>query len=314
MGEPPGVTTAAQKVTLRTFDDIRKSIGELQRAAARDPAKAREAAALSQMKSAMDARLNEVVAGDGAIDEVLPIAWADALDKARKLKLDEVERFLTGPQAAIFRKGADGQPVVQGGEVMAKFWGNRPGLSDDVDSFRRLIADNPDLLGRFRSMVTTEGAATQDMAGKLGGKFVKWVDAMTPGLRKTFSPDDFDTLQRIAQDIRRAEQAAQAGMARGSPSYQNAANALDVGLLGSPGVRRVAGYVPWGQDVLQWAQESAVKGKAKRLADVVSDAQAAADALQLVGFRNPSAAQQMLANPAVQGLFYRTPAVIAADR
>lgn len=315
MGPPPEAQAVPQMVTLKEFDNLRKSIGQIQRAAQRDPARATEAAALGKMKAALDDRINEVVRGDGAVEEVLPIAWADALDQARKLKLAEVERFMTGPQAALFRTGADGQPLVQGGEVVSKFWGNRPGLADDVESFRRLIADNPKLLGQFRSMVTTEGAATADAGGKLGTKFARWVDNMMPGLQKTFDPQEVDMLRRLAMDIKRSEAAAAAGMSRGSNTYQNASNALSLGMLDSPAVTAVAQRVPFGgATAVNWLREAARTSKARRMAEVVSDAQIAAEALEAMGLRQPGAVSRALADPAVQGLFYRGAPVLAADR
>jgi hypothetical protein len=235
------------------------------------------------MKTALDDRVNQVVAGDGAIDEVLPIDWANKLDEARKAKVDQVQRFRTGPQASIFRTGSDGQPLVQGGEVAAKFWGNRPGIADDVSSFRKLIDDKPDLLGQFRSLITTEGAATADAGGRLTSKFVKWVDQTLPGLKKAFDADDVKTLRRIAEDIKRSEAAASAGMSRGSNTYQNAQNALNLGLLDSPLLGMAANRIPLigsftgpGLDALKGSARTA---KAERLSGLLSDARASGESL-----------------------------------
>lgn len=302
------------KVTLGEFDNLRKSIGQLERAAQRDPARATEAAALGEMRKAMDERVNQVVAGDGAIDENLPIAWADALDRARGMKVKEVDRFMTGPQSQLFRKGADGQPLRQGGEVASLFWGNRPGLAEDVQSFRKLIDDNPALLGQFRSMVTTEGAGTADAAGRLGTKFAKWVDAMRPGIEKAFSPDQVDMLSRIAQDIRRGESAAAAGMSRGSNTYQNANNALKLGLLDSAPLQWIANKIPVGGAALTAIREAARNDKAARLSAALSDPAVAAQALLTGGVQAPGLASRALSSPAVQGLFYRAPAPLLAGR
>lgn len=305
MGDAPGAESVARKVTLKDFDDLRKSIGQVQRAAAQDPARATEAKALADMKAALDNRINEVVRGDGAADEVLPLAWADALDQARKLKVAEVERFMTGPQARMFRRGADGLPQVQGGEVSSLFWGNRPGLSEDVQAFRRLVDDNPRLLGQFRSMVTTEGAGMADAGGRLTTKFARWVDNMMPGIEKAFEPDQVDLLRRLSQDVRRAESAAAAGMSRGSNTYQNAQNALSLGLLDSPAVSAIAGRVPLAGPAVNWLRDASRAQKATRLAEVLADANAAANALDAAGNRVPPAAIRALSDPAIQALFYR---------
>ena len=314
MGAPPGAEAIPKKVTLREFDNLRKSIGQVQRGAAADPERATEAAALSKMKQTLDDRINEVVRGDGKADEVLPIAWADALDQARKLKLDEVQRFMTGPQAAIFRRGSDGQPLVQGGEVAAKFWGNRPGLSDDVKSFKRLIGDNPRLLGQFQSMVTTEGAATATNAGNMTGKFARWVENSLPGLKEAFSPEQVRTLQRIAQDVKRAEAAAAAGMSRGSNTYQNAQNALNLGLLDNPMVSAAAGRMPLGiGGAFDWMKTAAKDGKARRLAGVLSDSELAANALMLQQAPRGKMANALM-NPELQRALLRAAPLSSTDR
>ena len=298
-----------RKVTLKEFDNLRKSIGNLQREAAREPGRATEAKALGQMKQAMDERINEVVRGDGAADEVLPIAWADALDEARRLKLKEVERFLTGPQAEMARKGRDGQQLLQGGEVTAKFWGNRPGVADDVKSLRRLIDDDPKLLGQFRELVTTEGASTQTAGGNLSSKFVKWVEQRLPGLQQAFEPDQVRTLRRLAADIKRGDVANAAGAARGSPTYMNAANATRLGLLDSNVVDVLANRLPLGGLGLSALRGFGQQRVTEDLAQLLVNPQAASSALlRLQQPRAVNALEALLEQSA-----YRGAPVLAAD-
>ena len=265
-------TRVPQKVTLKDFEDLRKSIGQEQRAAGR-AGNNTAAKALGEMKKALDDRIDDVVRGDGAIDENLPIDWADKLTAARKAKVEQISRFRTGPQASIFRQGADGQPVVQGGEVAAKFWGQRPGVADDVKAFRRLIDDKEDLLGQFRSMITTEGADTQTAAGNLSSKFSKWVENSLPGLKEAFDKDQVKLLQRISHDIKRADAAAAAGMSRGSNTYQNSQNALQLGLLDNPILRVLADRIPVANSLtspaLAWGRDKVRYAKAQRLAELL---------------------------------------------
>ena len=317
MGDAPGAEAIPKQVTLREFDNLRKSIGSSARGARLDPERAAEAAALDKMKGALDDRINEVVRGDGGIDENLPIEWANQLDAARRSKLDQVQRFRTGPQASIFRTGSDGLPQVQGGEIAAKFWGSRPGVADDVKSLKRLIGDKPELLGQFRSMVTTEGAGTATATGNLSSKFVKWVENTLPGLKAGFEPDQVKALQRIAQDIKRAEAAAGAGMARGSNTYQNAQNALNLGLLDNPILNAAANRIPLVNNVsgpaLGWMRDTAREAKGRRLAGLLSDAGLTADALGLVGANNAQL-PGLLANPELQSLLLRGAPVAVGDR
>jgi hypothetical protein len=300
-----------RKVTLKEFDNLRKSIGNLQREAAREPGRATEAKALGQMKQAMDERINEVVRGDGAADEVLPIAWADALDEARRLKLKEVERFLTGPQAEMARKGRDGQQLLQGGEVTAKFWGNRPGVADDVKSLRRLIDDNKQLLGQFRELITTDAASTQTAGGNLSSKFVKWVEQRLPGLAQAFEPDQVRTLRRLAADIKRGDVANAAGAARGSPTYMNAANATRLGLLDSNVVDVLANRLPLGGLGLSALRGYGQQRVTEDLAQLLVNPQAASNAL--LRLQQPGRVNA-LTDPAMLEALYRSAPVLAADR
>jgi hypothetical protein len=280
MGEAP----TASKVTLREFDDLRKSIG-IEARTARKAGNDTLARSLDDMRQALDDRLEAVVRGDGAIDENLPLDWANKLDAARKSKVDQVQRYRTGPQAALFKQGADGQPMAQaGGEVTAKFWGNRPGLAGDVRSLRRLIDDDPQLLGQFRSLITTEGAEKAAQGGELGQRFVRWTRDMLPGLREAFSPDDVLALQAIADDVERATTAAKRGMGPGSNTYQNTAHALDGGLLDSRPVRALSQRLPllrtFAEPMRGAIVESGVKLKAQRLGGLLADAERAAAALE----------------------------------
>lgn len=307
-----GAKTVPTKVTLREFQDLRSSAREAQRGAVRD-GNDRAARALSKIIEAMDNRVNEVVRGDGAADEVLPIAWADALDEMRRLKLKEVERFLTGPQAELARKGRDGQALRQGGEVTGLFWGNRPGIADDVKSLRRLIEDEPKLLGQFRELITTEGASTQTAGGNLSNKFVKWVDQRLPGLQQAFEPDQVRTLRRLAADIKRGDVANAAGAARGSPTYMNAANATKLGLLDSNVIDVLANRLPFGGLGLSALRGYGQGRVSEDLAALLVNPQAAADALTKMQ-QSQSGVLGVLGDPLLSQLAVRGAPVLAADR
>jgi hypothetical protein len=226
----------------------------------------------NQASAAMTAQIKAL---DKAIETQAP---ADVLGRWKEANASRHaigQRFGTGPQAAIFST-RNGEPLAQGGKVAAKFWGNRPGLTEDVQAFRRLVDDNPAMLGQFRSMITTEGADKAAQGGVLGATFVDWVRNMKPGLREAFEPAQLASLERIAADVERAGAAAKLGMGPGSNTYQNAATALDAGLLGSPMVKSLAQRTP----ILRSIAERASKAKALRLSDLLSNAGGAADELQ----------------------------------
>jgi len=292
-------------------DALRKSIGQAQRAASKDPERATEALALGKMREAIDGRIDEVVRGDGAIDETLPIEWANALTDAQRLKRTQVEKFRTGPQAAAFDRGVDGLPKLQGGEFASKVWGNRPGIADDIKQFRQVMDEKPALLGKFRSMVTTEGAGTATAGGELSSKFVRWVDNALPGLKAGFETDQVKALQRIAADIKRANAGASAGMSRGSNTYQNAANALSLGLLDSPLLNTAANRVPMVNALtgpgLQWMRESAREKMARELSSLLADPAQAANALLRLS-------RPQSQNPLIAASLARVAPVLPADQ
>jgi hypothetical protein len=249
----------------------------------------KEAAALTEQLKAIDATVTRL--GNGNLYEgeawapEMGDTWADA-NAAHAAKMDQ---FHTGPQASIFKP----TNPARGGEVGQLFWGNRPGLADDVDSFKKLIGDNPALLGQFRSMVTTDAADKAAQGDVLGQKFVDWTTNMLPGLKRAFDPKEVQTLQNIAADVKRAAAAAKLGRDGGSDTYQKASHALDAGLLDSDLMRLIAKPIPFGETVRSALAESAGKSKARRLADLLVDPKAAAAAL--------SGTQPGPARAAVQG-------------
>jgi len=282
MGDLPVDEVIPRAVTWREAQNLRSSINDLWSEAS-TKGKKREAAALQKMIDALDNATEDVASGKLQPDEFFPdgaaAKWRQALDEFSSFR----GRFDTGPQSAMFRRGADGRPIASGGKVAPRFWGTGAAAADNVRSFRRLVADNPELLGQFKAMVTTEGAGTADASGALGVKFVRWVENALPGLKAGFQPQEVRQLQRLAADAKRASMAASAGMARGSNTYQNASNALSLGLLDSPLLNAAANRVPIANTVsgpaLQWMRESARARMAEQLANVMLDPATAAEAL-----------------------------------
>jgi hypothetical protein len=121
------------------------------------------------------------------------------------------------------------------------------------------------------------------------------------------------TLQRIAQDVKRAESAAAAGMSRGSNTYQNAQNALNLGLLDNPMVSAAAGRVPYFGGALDWFKSTTKEGKARRLAGVLSDSELAANALMQQQARRGAIANALM-DPYVQQNLIRAAPLAGSDR
>jgi hypothetical protein len=256
---------------------------------------------------------------DVAIEKQLPPEVLAKWQEANASRAAMGQRFDNGPQASIFST-RNGEPIKQSGEVARLFWGNRPGLAEDVQAFRRLINDNQALLGQFKSMVTTEGAATAGADAALGQRFVNWTKNQLPGLREAFSPAEVQKLQNIADDVQRAINASKRGMGPGSNTYQNAVTALDAGLLDSPLVKAASSRIPFLNTLTEPGRaalaEQASKGKAVRLSDLLIDSRAAADALAAIpsqSFRRP-VPLSALVNPQLAQFGYRAAPAIGADR
>jgi len=313
-GGGTGPAAQPRKVTLGQLETLRQDIGELARNA---PPQSREKLALDRMRAALDDRIDEVVRGDGLPDENLPIDWANKLTAARQAKVDQVQTTGTGPQSFALRRGQDGMPMYQSQELAQKAWRqNAP--PEDIQQLRKLIDKNPRVLQQFRSMVTTEGAGTADAGGALTSKFVRWTENALPGLRKVFNEGEVKTLQRIAQDIKRAEAAAAAGKTRNSSTYQNAANALSLGMLDSPVLNAAANRVPVVNSFtgpgLQWMREGAREKQARALARLFTDPAEAARVLDAAAVKPDSEFAKMLANPQFRASVLRTAPVLQADR
>jgi hypothetical protein len=231
-------------------------------------------ATFTAQKTALDTAISQDLSPEAQA------AWAEA-NASHAAKMD---RFHTGPQSSIFRVGKDGAPLLESGDVTGKFWNAGGSADKDVQSFRRLVDDNPAMLGQFRRMITTEGAGTQTAAGNLASKFPKWVSQNMPGLREAFPPNDVAALERISEDIKRAAQATDAGASKGSPSYRNVANALSSGLLESPAVRNVLAKIPFtkglGAVALDGLSGKVKASQANVLANLLSDPTGAAAALE----------------------------------
>lgn len=241
-----------------------------------------ERAALVAMKKTLDDRISSASRGDLLPSEVFSPEAMAAFQGANAAHGNKAQRFLTGPQADIFRRAGNGEPMVQGGEIAAKFWGNRPGAADDVKAFRRLVDDNPALLGQFRSMIATEGAAAAGKSGDLGQKYVNWVRQSLPALREAMEPKNLAVLQNIAKDIARAEKAAASGAPRGSKTFRSANNALRLGLIDNPVVTWAANKVPLGGAVQAAIQRPFRESRANALAELLADPTRAANALESI--------------------------------
>ena len=107
-GAPPEAGTFAKAVPFSQLQNLRSSIGEAADEAINKGRK-KEAAALSKMIADIDSSVNKVGAGLGEEGEHFPADMVARWRAANKAHENKMDRFFTGPQASMFRKGGDGQ-------------------------------------------------------------------------------------------------------------------------------------------------------------------------------------------------------------
>lgn len=283
MGEAPGATTIPKAIPYQQLDNLRKSLGDALRSAVKNEQTV-DAGALRSMIAALDAKVERVAGGGGGANEVFPDDIAQAWKKARELHKAQTERFNTGPQAQMFRRGADGLPIARGGELAGKFINSTRGQTDDASALQRLIQGDQGVTDAARNYIATDAAGQTNALGQLtSSKFGNWRDARS-GMLETLLPDqDNALLKAISGNLGRAESAQRLGMAAGSNTQQNIQSALDLGLLDMPLVNILANKVPLlGQftgPALGALKDSARKAKANTLGELLADPEALQEAL-----------------------------------
>jgi len=276
---PPGTVntsgTFANPVTFNELQNLRSSIGE---AANEAQAKGRnkEFGALSKMIADIDAGVNAVAEGKGSIQESFPPdivkAWRDANAAHEAAQL----RFRTGPQASMFRMGGDNLPAAQGAELAPKFFNAAKSQADDVQSFRRLVQDDPSLVAGLKNYAITDLANQADRFGNLSNsQFNGWLNGRSGAVNGLFGDQERAILKKIGSDVEASDLAENLGAATKSNTVQNAQNALRVGLLDNPLVTFLAHKTPFVSSLtgpaLTALRETARKSKAQALGGLLSD-------------------------------------------
>jgi len=263
--------TEAQAVPFDQLQKLRSSINEAINDAERN-GRNQAKAALVTMKNAIDNKVADVAGGNVQPGEVFTSqaidAWGQALNAHAAKKL----QFNSGPQAAMFRRGADGQPAIQGAEIPGKFFSSSRSQVGNAQSFRRLVADNPQLMGDLRRYAITDAAGQVDQFGNLtNAKFNRWLSARSGATGEIFNEQQRATLKAIADDLRRSAAAENLGRSTGSDTAQKAASMIRLSLLDHPGMSWAASHIPGGQSVLGMMRRPAQAVKAERLANMLVD-------------------------------------------
>lgn len=317
-GTPPPSGTFAKTVPFQTVQNLRSSIGEAAEQARAKGAN-KEAAALEQMKSAIDARINRAADGAAEAGESFPKDVADQYRKALALHEQKMLKFETGPQYQMFRKGADGLPAIQGAEIPRKFYNGNASQVEDMQSLKRLLGNRQDLLAEMKRYAITEGANTSNAAGDLTSKFTDWLLSRSGANRQLFDSGELATLQEVGKAVERQMIGESLGRVSGSDTAQKLASLNSTGLLDNKAVGLVANKVPFGGAVLGSLRESTAKRQRDVFARLMADPDQFATALGGAG-RDREAAEaiqrllQQLEGSAVLQSSSRAAPVLLSDQ
>lgn len=276
-----------QLVGWRELQDLRSSIGALARDLRRDPRTAREAAALEQMQTQIDARVADAAAGNLRPGEVFTPDMLARWENARTAARQRNERFRTGPQRQLFERDESNLPRAQGGDLPGLFWNATPGQVGDVQAYARLVDQNPHMMDQLRGLALTEAGAGVNAGGDLTQRaYSTWLENRLPALRELMDPQQLATLQAIQADLDRAAATHSAGRVAGSNTAQLAAAMQGNALLESPLLGAVAQRLPLGigstftGPALVAMRDAARRQRVAELAAVLSDPRRTERALQ----------------------------------
>lgn len=242
-GDLPGAEIIYKAVPFETVQNLRSSIGE----AANQSKLAgnnKDAAALRQMVTEIDSRINRAAGGSVGDGEFFPKDMADRYREALKLHADKMKKFETGPQIGMFRKGSDGQASVQGAEIPGKFYSGKRSQVDDVKSLKRLLGDQSMLMDEMKRYAVTEGAGTSNVAGDLTSKFGKWLQSRSGANSELFTGQENATLKEVGKAVERSINAENLGRVSGSDTAQKLEALNSLGLLDNKMVNILATRIP----------------------------------------------------------------------
>lgn len=293
-----GMNQASLTPRVVPFDQIqslRSSIGEAI-SEARRAGRNQSAAALTQMKAAIDNKVAEVAMGNAAPGEVFTPQAVDAWGQALAAHSAKKLQFNTGPQAALFRRGSDGLPLVQGAEVPGRFFNASPSQVSDAQSFRRLVADDPNLVGELRRYALSDAAGQTNQLGNLSpAKFNKWLDARAGATGEIFTDQQRAWLRAIGDDLRRSALAESLGRSTGSDTMQKAASMMRLGMVDNPAARWAASRIPLGSQALDFMSGPLRAARAERIGGLLMDPERTAGLLDtFIATRQPAATGGLL--------------------
>lgn len=318
MGDLPGAEVLPKAVPFQEMQNLRSSIGEAAQTA-KVAGNKQAAAALSEMKRSIDAKINAVVNGGALPGETFSQESANLYRKALAEHGAKKAQFNTGPQAAIFRTGSDGLPAKEGAEVAPLFWNSGNAQIENMQAFKRLTKEDQALVAMMKSNATTE-ALQMGAKGPNGAltfdAFNKWMKNHAGAAKELFTDQEMATLKAIQDQTRATAAASVLGRAEGSPSAQNL---FSMGALGSNKLAAVANGVPVVKHVagpaLAFIKANVENNRNAILSRLLSEPETMAEALRQYSQRAaPSnALTKLLSDPRAQQALARSAPVAATS-
>jgi uncharacterized protein YidB (DUF937 family) len=244
MGEAPGREVIPKTVPFQTIQNLRSSIGEAARTAEAKGAN-KEAAALNEMITAIDSRINRAAGQSIEAGEYFPKEIADQYRNALEMHKAKVERFGTGPQVSMFRKGGDNQASIQGAEIPSKFYSGAMSQADDMKAFKKLVNSRTDLMDVMKSYAMTQAEGTRNATtGNLGDKYLKWLSSRSGANAELLNPSELATVNEVGKMVQNQMITENLGRVTGSDTAQKLATLHKNGMLDSQIVDFLANKIP----------------------------------------------------------------------
>lgn len=149
---------------------------------------------------------------------------ARAARDMRRARIDQAQRFETGPAGLLWKDGADGAPRLQGAERIKAFVNAKDTQADDARQLLTMVEPGgravraakdyaiTDLIER-----STQRGADADTAALLPAQYGRWMDARGGLLRELFDGRERGLLGAVRDDLNRATRASTLGSDVGVP-------------------------------------------------------------------------------------------------
>ena len=244
MGEAPGKEVIPKTVPFQTVQNLRSSIGEAAKVAEAKGAN-KEAAALGEMITAIDSRINRAAGQSVEAGEYFPKDIADQYRSALNMHKAKIDQFGTGPQVSMFRQGGDNQASIKGAEIPSKFYSGAMSQADDIKAFKKLIGSRTDLMDVMKSFAMTEAEATRNATtGNLGDKYLKWLSGRSGANAELLNPSELATVNEVGKMVQNQMITENLGRVTGSDTAQKLATLHKNGMLDSQIVDFLANKIP----------------------------------------------------------------------